>query len=164
MTFQPSSRGRPPTRPIPDRDAVAAVDDVAGRLTDSANGLRRAAGLVDDDTLTRFLAGLVERREEARSGLVATAAEAGLQPAEEPDGSLVEQLRRGWMELEAAVDGDEAIIGTAIDEERELLREVDRVLSLGLPDAVLSELRSISGEIGADITSLQEWRHAGGEG
>ena len=162
MTNQPS-RGRPPTPPLSDRDAVAAIDGVVGRLTDSASGLRRAASLVEDDALTRFLAGLVERREASRDTLVATAEGAGLQPSGDPDESLVEQLRRGWMRLEATMDGDEAIIGTAIDEERDLLREVDRALGLALPDAVLRELRTVSGEIGADITSLQEWRHAGGE-
>lgn len=160
MTFESSARGRPHVKPAVDSDPTATIHHVLDRMHDSVVGLRKAAGLVSDDALTRYLAGMTKRREEALQTATAAAADAGIEPVGDRPGTAVESLRRGWMRLEASLDGDEQIVGTVIDQEESMLEEVEDALTVDLPTAVGRLLRKIAGELGSDITGLSEWQRA----
>lgn len=160
MTFESSGRGRPPARAAVGTDPSARIHDVLERMHDSVVGLRKAAGLVSDDSLTRYLAGMTERREETLQTLSAAVADAGIEPVEDPSGTAVEALRRGWMRLEASIDGDEQVVRTVIDQEQSMLEDIEDARAIGLPTGVERRLRAIAGELGSDITGLSEWLHA----
>ena len=160
MTFEYADKGAPAVSTTSDRDPSTALDAFVRRLRDSSTGLRTAADLVDGDSLTRFLAGLIERRRAALDSLVAVVADVRRQSTTDSSGTVTEAARRGWMRLVDSIGGDDAtVVNTAIDGEKDLLDEANELLAIGLPRAIADELRSLAGEIGADIARLSKWQH-----
>lgn len=158
MFFEPAARGRPHSPLEAEPDPTTGIRELMERMHDSVTGLQKAAGLVSDDSLTRYLAGMAERREDALQAVSADAADAGIEPIADPSGTAVEMLRRGWMRLEASIDGDEQVVGTVTDQEQSMLVAIEDVLTLDLPAGVERRLRTIAGELGSDLTGLSEWR------
>lgn len=158
MFFEPAARGRPHSPLEAEPDPTTEIRDLLERMHDSIVGLQKAAALVSDDSLTRYLAGMAERREDTLQAVSADAADAGIEPIADPSGTAVEMLRRGWMHLEASVDGDEQVVGTVIDQEQSMLEAIEDVLTLDLPTGVARRLRTIAGELGSDLTGLSEWQ------
>lgn len=158
MFFESAARGRPHSPMEAAPDPSAEIRDLLERMHDSIVGLQKAAGLVTDDSLTRYLAGMEGRREDALQTVGADAADAGIEPVADPSGTAIGTLRRGWMSLEASIDGDEQVVETVIDQEQSMLDAIEDALTLDLPTGVARRLRTTAGELGSDLTGLSEWQ------
>lgn len=160
MTLESSARGQPHRPLSADPDPNSVIRGVREQMSDSVAGLQKAAGLVSDGSLARFLAGIAERREDALDAVTAVAADTEIVPVADPSGTAAGALRRGWMRLEASIDGDEQVVGTVIDQEQSMLEAIEDALTLDLPDGVGRRLRGIAGELGSHLAGLAEWRDA----
>lgn len=161
MFFEPAARGFPHSPLKADPDPATEIRGLLEEMHDSVVGLQKAAALVSDDTPTRYLAGMAKRREYALQAVAADSADAGIGPVAEPSGTAAGTLRRGWMRLEASIDGDEQVVETVTDQEQSMQGTIEDVLALDLPVGVERRLRTIAGELGSDLTGLTEWRHTG---
>lgn len=158
MTFENTAKGRPAVLTPPDMDVETALERLVGRLQDSVAGLRTTAELVEDEAVTRFIAGILERRRASVDSVVAVAADTGIHPAADSTGTLLETVRRGWMRLKGVVAGDDAdVLQTAIVEERALADDIAGLLRRDLPEPLADEVRSLAEEVEADLTRLAEW-------
>jgi hypothetical protein len=133
------------------------LSEVVGALRDSSQGLEKAAELVDDRAVGAALVEMSEMRRTAADTVVALAADAGVVIDRAPDGSFAGALRRGWMSLEANIDGDRQIIDTVISQEDALVGSVDEALGSSIPQAVKDQLRLTAIQVRDGVQLLSNW-------
>ncbi len=134
-----------------------ALQEAMRALKDSAEGLARAAELVDDEGTAGALRGMADSRRAALGAVMdEEAVGAGVRIGDEVGGSVGGALRRGWMRLEAGVADDDAVVGTVIDEEEHVVDHLSRAIDRGLPGDLGEVLRTTSLEVQDGIRRLRE--------
>jgi uncharacterized protein (TIGR02284 family) len=114
-------------------DVISTLNELIQTCKDGEQGFTTAADGVSDPDLKRLFMTYAEQRGRFASELQAEVARLGGDP--ERKGSVVASLHRGWMNLKAAVTGndDEAVIAAAETGEDVAKESYDKALRESLP-------------------------------
>lgn len=124
-------------------------------LENGVRGYETASQETSDPIVTALLRELRRRREEIRADVVRVAAE---ELSAEPGGmrgTVPGAIHRGWIKLEGAVAGDQAIVESAITGEEEAIDDLEAALDQPLPEAVADAIRRAVDEVHHALDELR---------
>ncbi len=124
-------------------------------LENGVRGYETAAQETSDPVVTALLRDLGRRRETARADVVRVAAEELSAEPEGLRGTVPGAIHRGWIKLEGAVAGDQAIVESAITGEEEAIDDLEAALDQPLPEAVADAVRRALDEVHRAVDELR---------
>ena len=120
---------------------VSTLNGAIDALQNGVRGYRTAAEEVDDADLAVTFRDLASSRQAVLDDVVRVAAlEENAAPTDD-SGTMAGAIHRGWMQLKAAVAGDEAIVRSALTGESDATADLSRALESDLAPSVDAALR-----------------------
>lgn len=158
MGYEPfTGGGRAPEANLPEPGGNVGGDlaDVIAVVRDSAQGLGRAAELVEGEGADT-LADLAERRRAVAASLATAIADVVPVAAVAVSGDLVETLRRGWMEIEGVLAAGDDVIATVAAQDRRVAELLGAAVEEGLPADVEAAVRRTHLEVLEAVDRLEQ--------
>lgn len=133
----------------------STVQSVIETMNNGRLGYETAAKHTEDPVITALLRRLGSERAKARDELIRVAADDfGYIPSDD-DGTVPGAVHRGWIKLEGALAGDEAVVQSAIRGETEALDDFSDALDQGLPQPIAEVVRRTAAEVRDAIAELE---------
>lgn len=132
-------------------NAMPGVDNDAAVLTELSNtietlqngvrGYATAADEADDSTLSSLMSELAASRQAVLDDVVRVVAGKGGDIPEDLPGTIPGAIHRGWMQVKAAIAGDDAIVSAALTGEAEATSTLENALDGPVDPEVEAVLR-----------------------